>query len=112
VIGVARRLNRTLEVWRPVTTPDGAGGQATVLTQVGTVRAKVDQPSAADRMLAQQSGSRHTHTVYLLPAADVARGDELRGAGQRLAVHHVFSPSAPNYRRADCELTQSEGEPN
>lgn len=109
---VAHWLNRVLEVWRPATVPDGAGGQALTLTRVGEVRAKVDQPSTADRLLAQQSGSRHTHTVYLLPAAAVARGDELRGAGQRFIVHHVSSPSRPDYRRAEAELIQTEGEPN
>ncbi|MFE2106640.1 head-tail adaptor protein [Kitasatospora sp. NPDC059463] len=111
MIGVAHKLNRTLEVWRPHTEPDGLGGQRTTLLHVGEVRAKVDQPSAGDRLVAAQSGGRHTHTVYLLPDADVARGDELRGAGQTLTVHHVTGPSSPNYRRAEAELTQSEGVP-
>ncbi|MCX4686766.1 head-tail adaptor protein [Kitasatospora purpeofusca] len=104
-------LTRVLEVWRPTAVPDGLGGQHTTLLRVGTVRAKVDQPSAGDRLVAAQSGGRHTHTVYLRPGAAVARHDELRGDGQRFTVHHVFEPSAPVYRRADCELTQTEGEP-
>jgi len=106
---IGHLLNRTLEVWRLAAMPDGAGGQTTTLTLVGTVRAKVDQPSTADKVLAQQAGSHHTHTVYLLPTADVARGDELRGTGQRLKVLAVAGPSSPDYLRADCELTQSEG---
>lgn len=102
-------LTRTLEVWRPATASDGMGGQAVTLQLLGTVRAKVDQPAAADRLLAQQSGSAHTHTVYLLPDADVARGDELRGDGQVLKVHATAAPSRPDYLRADCALTQTEG---
>ncbi|MFD0344011.1 phage head closure protein [Streptomyces sp. NPDC127117] len=102
-------LNRRLAVWRTVTTDDGYGGQETTHQQTGEVRAKVDQPSASERMLAQQAGSPHTHTVYLQPSADVRRGDELRGDGQALRVISVVQPSAPLYRRAECELTEQEG---
>ncbi|MEV6471601.1 phage head closure protein [Streptomyces sp. NPDC051657] len=105
-MSIARWLNRTLEVWRETTSPDGAGGQTSLWVQAGEVRAKVDQPSAADRMLAQQAGSKHTHTVYLLPSADVQRGDQLRGDGQTLTVHAALQPSGPRYLRADCELIQ------
>jgi head-tail adaptor len=108
VIDVGRLLNREMEVWRPTSAPDGVGGRTTTEVLVGTVRAKVDQPSAGDREMAGRTESLHTHTVYLPPGADVGRGDELRGAGQRLRVHHVYEPSAPNYVRADCELTQTE----
>ncbi|MGW2547496.1 phage head completion protein [Kitasatospora sp. NPDC001574] len=111
MIGIGHQLTRTLEVWRPSSEPDGLGGRRTTLVHIGEVRAKVDQPSASDRLVAAQSGSRHTHTVYLLPAADIARGDVLRGDGQTLTVHHVTGPSSPTYRRAEAELTQSEGAP-
>ncbi|PJN31308.1 head-tail adaptor protein [Streptomyces sp. CB02613] len=105
-MSIARWLNRTLEVWRETTEPDGAGGQASVWSHVGEVRAKVDQPAAADRMLAQQSGSKHTHTVYLADGSDVHRRDELRGDGQTFTVHATLQPSGPRYLRADCELVQ------
>lgn len=111
---VGRQLNRRLEVWRPVTSGDGAGGQETNLAQQGTVRAKVDQPSNADRMLAAQAGSTHDHTIFLAPTADVRRGDELRGTDQLgqaqvFRVLSVVAPSTPVYRRAACELIQREG---
>ncbi|MEV7584393.1 head-tail adaptor protein [Streptomyces erythrochromogenes] len=114
MISPGRHLNRRLQVWRPVTADDGAGGQDTSLALQGTVRAKVDQPSNADRMLAAQAGSRHDHTVFLMPGADVRRGDELRGTDQlgqdqRLRVLSVVAPSTPVYRRAACELVQREG---
>ncbi|MFD7429051.1 head-tail adaptor protein [Streptomyces sp. NPDC059818] len=110
-----RHLNRRLEVWRPTTAPDGYGGQETVFVQrPGTVRAKVDQPSNADRMLAAQAGSKHDHTVFLLPRADVHRGDELRGIdalgqGQVLRVLAVVQPSTPVFSKASCQLIQKEG---
>lgn len=103
---IGRWLNRTLQVWREITAPDGAGGQISTWVLQGEVRAKVDQPSATDRMLAQQTGSKHTHSVYLLPSADVQRGDQLRGAGQTFTVHAALQPSGPRYTRADCELIQ------
>lgn len=106
-------LNRELEVWRPTTQPDGAGGQSTTFTrQPEPVRAKVGQPTTSERLLAQQAESRHSHSIYLLPAADVRRGDELRDAatGEVWRVMSLSGPSSPRYRKATTELTQSEGE--
>jgi SPP1 family predicted phage head-tail adaptor len=114
VRGPGRHLNRTLEVHRPTTVDDGHGGQETTLVLQGTVRAKVDQPSNADRMLAAQSGSKHDHTVFLQSRADVRRGDELRGTDalgqeQVFRVLAVVQPSTPIYSKAPCELIQKEG---
>ncbi|MEU2450058.1 head-tail adaptor protein [Streptomyces sp. NPDC012765] len=107
---IDRWLNRTLQVWRPNETPDGAGGQdVTLVRRPDDVRAKVDQPGTAERTLAMQAGTEHSHTVYLLPSADVARGDELRGGGQVLKVRSVAEPSSTRYRRAECKLIEPEG---
>ncbi|GHJ01613.1 hypothetical protein TPA0906_34780 [Streptomyces olivaceus] len=111
--GIGRHLNRTLAAWRETTADDGAGGQETTLTQVATVRGKVDQPSPTERLVAQQSGSRHSHNIYLLPRANVRRGDELRGTdalgnAQRFRVLSVVQPSTPVYSKALVELTQSQ----
>ena len=106
---ISHWLNRTLQVCRPATSGDGTGGQQVIYVQQADVRAKVDQPTTAERMLAQQAGARHTHTVYLLPTADVRRGDELRGGGQVLRVLATSTPSTPRYLRAECELIQPEG---
>ena len=106
---ITHLLNRVLEVWRTTTVPDGAGGEETALVRQVDVPAKVDQPSASDRLLAQQAGAAHTHDIYLLPDADVRRGDELRGDGQVFRVGYVVEPSAPVYRKAEAELTQREG---
>ncbi|WP_432158983.1 phage head completion protein [Streptomyces sp. bgisy153] len=107
-------LNVELEVWRPESTDDGHGGQTTTLAlQPDTVWAKVDQPSATDRLLAAQTSSLHTHDIYLLPDADVRRLDELldTATGRRWQVRHVVEPSSTRYRKAQAQLIQTEGEP-
>ncbi|MEU9654197.1 head-tail adaptor protein [Streptomyces sp. NPDC048110] len=106
-------LNRELEVWRPQSVPDGHGGETTTdVRQPDPVRAKVDQPTPTERLVAAQTTSRHSHTVYLLPTADVRRGDELRDAstGERWRVLSVVEPSSTRYRKAEAELTQGQGE--
>ncbi|WP_046507093.1 head-tail adaptor protein [Streptomyces odonnellii] len=112
--GIGRLLNRLLEVHRTVAWPDGTGGQQTALVLVGTVRAKVDQPSPTERLVAAQAGSKHSHDVFLLPGADVQRGDHLHGTDglgqpQRLRVLSVVQPSRPLYSKALAELIQEEG---
>jgi SPP1 family predicted phage head-tail adaptor len=101
-------LNRTLDVWRPLLAADGAGGDDVDMVPAGTVRGRVSQPSAAERVAAMQAGADHTHAVYLRPDADVYRGDELRGDGQTFRVKATFQPSEPVYLRADVELVESE----
>ncbi|MGI5443821.1 head-tail adaptor protein [Streptomyces shenzhenensis] len=112
---ITHLFNRRLQVRRPSTADDGYGGQSgDLVTQPGTVAAKVDQPSAAERALAAQTDSRHTHTVYLQPAADVRYGDVLRdpATGEQWRVTAVVGPSTPVYRKAEAELMQTEGEPS
>ncbi|MFJ6386445.1 head-tail adaptor protein [Streptomyces sp. NPDC091972] len=112
---ITHLLNRKLEVWRPVSSPDGYGGQSTTLAlQPAPVAAKVDQPSASDRLVAAQTDSDHSHDIYLQPSADVRRGDELRdeATGEQWRVFAVVAPSTPVYRKAQAQLIQGEGEPD
>lgn len=100
-------LNRRIEVWRPVRVDDGMGGWEETWTQVGTVRTRVSQPSATERVVADQSQARLTHVVYLEAAADVRRGDELRDGTRVFTVLATFEPSVSGtYLRADCEARQ------
>ncbi|MEE1835758.1 phage head closure protein [Streptomyces sp. SP17KL33] len=95
-------------MWRYTRAADGIGGWSQTWAQTGTERARFSQPSAQERVTADQSGARLTHVVYLLPTADVRRGDELRMSGRVFEVLAVFEPSAPNtYLRADCEARQA-----
>nr|WP_223188602.1 head-tail adaptor protein [Streptomyces sp. TRM68416] len=108
-------MNRQLTVHRPTATDDGHGGQVVEYVLQGSVRAKVDQPSPTERLVAAQTTSRHSHDVFLLPRADVRRGDELRGTdalgnAQVFRVQSVVQPSTPVYSKALVELIQAEGE--
>lgn len=105
----AHELNRTFEVWRATTADDGAGGQTEVVVQAGTARARVSQPTAAERVAADAAGARLDSVLYLAPDADVRRRDELRGDGDTLRVIATTQPSDPVYLRAECEQVQTEG---
>ena len=107
----AAELREELAVWRPTSVEDEYGGTSETMASVGTVRAKVSQPAAAEQIEAQQAGTTMTMIVHLRPDADVRRGDELRRAdGDRLRVKYTIHPSEPVYLRADCEQLQAEGE--
>lgn len=97
------------EVWRPAETVDSLGGRSVVFTRVASVRCKVDQASAAEREESGQWGAECTNGVYMLPSADVRRGDELRGGPLVLRVLAVIQPSTPQYRKALCSAVQAEG---
>ncbi|MGW4641809.1 head-tail adaptor protein [Sphaerisporangium sp. NPDC004334] len=103
-----RLLNRTLQVRRPHTTGDGGGGQVTTWQAAGTVRARLSQPTAVERETGDQYGADLTYPVYLLPEADVRRGDQLIDGERVLLVTEVYTPSEPVYLRADCRRRQSE----
>ncbi|GLH94904.1 phage head closure protein [Phytohabitans aurantiacus] len=104
----AHELPRAFEVWRPELVDDGAGGQDVEYVEVGQVRGRVSQPTAAERVVAMQAGAEHTAAVYLHPSADVRRGDELRGDGDTFRIKATITPSEPVYLRADCERIESE----
>lgn len=114
-MSIGHWLNRTLQVWRPQGEDDGHGGQeVTYVRQADDVRAKVDQPSVAERAVAATTDSDHTHSIFLLPTADVRRGDELRdgGTGEKWRVLSAVGPSSTRYRKCESQLIQGEGEPD
>lgn len=84
------------------------GGWEEAWSETSTVRARFSQPSARERLVADQNSARITHVVYLRHDADVRRGDELRQPGRTFEVLAVFEPSEPGtYLRADCEVRQA-----
>jgi head-tail adaptor len=109
---IGHLLNSTVTVYRPSTVTDAVGGQTVTLASVGTVRAKVGQPSAAEMRTAGQWAAQLTHTVHAHRDADLERGDELdTGAAGRLRVLAIVQDSHRTYLRADCEAFQPEGSP-
>lgn len=105
---VGHLLNRTVAHWRPLLTADGGGGQESSWALLGTVRARLSQPSSAEDVQADRDGAEITHVVYLRPDAPVVRGDQLRDGALVLDVHAVYGPSVSVYLRADCESRQSQ----
>ncbi len=101
-------LNRNLAVWRDVLADDGQGGQDESTEQVGTVRAKVNQPTAAERIEAARSGVDLKYVIHMMPGTDVRRGDELRDGVEVYTVQSTVSPSTAAYLRAECERDQHE----
>lgn len=105
---VSRLLNTSADVWRRTRTSDGMGGWTQVWAKVAAARVRLSQPSAAERTIADQSGSTLTHVAYAEPDADIRRGDELRQGARVFTVLAVFEPSEPGtYLRVNCELRQA-----
>lgn len=105
---ITHLLNRTLAHWRSVEEPTGTGGFTTTWIQLGDVAARVSQPSAAERVAADQGESRLTHAIYLDPGSPVSRGDELRDGDETFEVIATIVPSKAKYLRADAHLAQHE----
>lgn len=100
-------LNSSAVVYRPSFTADGRGGRARSVSVVGTVRAKVSQPTAAEREEAARLGAELRHVVHMEASADVRRGDEIdTGSGRRLRVVDVVTNSRETYLRLECEGVQ------
>jgi SPP1 family predicted phage head-tail adaptor len=100
-------MNATLTVYRGAFAADGRGGRSKTMGEVGTVRARVSQPSAQERFVAGQMDAKLTHVVHVEYGADVQRGDELdAGDARRMRVMAVMNDSSRTYRRLECELVQ------
>jgi SPP1 family predicted phage head-tail adaptor len=106
---IGHLLNSAVTVYRPAYVADGRGGRTETTAAVGTLRAKVDQPSATEQMVAAQMGATLTHVVHVAYEADVRRDDEIDvGEGRRLRVLAVVSDSHRTYKRVECRVIQGE----
>lgn len=106
-------MTQTLSLWRGADVVDSGGGREVIMAQVGTIRAKVNQPTPDEVQMAGVWGAHLSHVVHAPEYEDVRRGDEFGGElpsevqpGQRLRVIAVVSDSHMTYRRAMCEITQ------
>jgi SPP1 family predicted phage head-tail adaptor len=103
-------LNANVDVYRATFTDDGRGGLTKSMANIGTVRARVAQPSSQERAVAAQLGSVLEHVVHVLHEADVQRGDELdTGGARRLRVQAVVEDSSTTYRRLECQVIEGAG---
>lgn len=96
---IAHLLNRTPALWRRVETGDGMGGVTVEWQQQGTVAARFSAPSPQERTAAAQQGAEITHDVYLLPDADVVRGDRLVDGPLTVEIVAVVAPSVASHHR-------------
>lgn len=104
-------LRETLDVYRRTQIDDGYGGKSYEMTFIGTIQARLSQPTAAERMQASGWQAQVDYAqLYIMPTADVQRGDELRGSGFVFRVKSLIRPSIPIYLRVGCEYEQFETE--
>jgi hypothetical protein len=114
---IGHLLTQTLTLYRGEETVDSGGGRVVVFAQVGTVRAKVNQPTPEEIQAAGVWGAQLSHVVHTEAYEDIRRGDVFGGdlpsevlADQRLRVIAVVSDSHQTYRRALCDITQATDE--
>lgn len=107
-------MTQTLSHWRSTDVEDAGGGQTETTVQIGTIRAKVNQPTPEEVQAAGTWGAQLSHVVHTPVYNDVRRGDEFGGEtpsevlpGFRLRVISVVSDSHQTYRRCMCEITQA-----
>lgn len=96
---IGHLLNRTPNLWRRSDTADGRGGVTTSWSDQGTVAARFSAPSPSERSAAAQQGVEVTHDVYLLPDADVRRGDRLVDGTTTIEIVSVTVPSVASHHQ-------------
>lgn len=107
-MSVASLLNTTVDITRRTSTSDGRGGQTATWSTVGTIPARVSQPtSTTDVLLGDQDVMHIVGIVYLEPGADVRRNDRIAHDGRVLEVRDVIEPSVGVYLRATCRDIQA-----
>jgi hypothetical protein len=106
-------LTQTLSLYRPTDSVDSGGGREDTLAQIGTLRAKVNQPTPAEVELAGVWGAQLSHVVHAGEYNDIRRGDEFGGdlpsevqPNERLRVIAVVSDSHSTYKRMLCITVQ------
>lgn len=113
-MSIGHLLTHTLSVYRPTEVVDSGGGRENTAVLVGTMRAKVNQPTPEEVQAAGVWGAQLSHVVHTEVYEDIRRGDYFGGelpseveAGFRLRVLSVVSDSHSTYRRSLCEIVQS-----
>lgn len=100
-------LNNTFSLSRIVRTFDGAGGWVEARTTIGTVRGRLRPMGGTERDVADQEQREITHVLYVAAGANIARGDEVEGAGVIVEVLGVREPSrAGHHLEVDCREVQ------
>lgn len=84
------------EVFRKQRTPDGAGGNETVLVKVGDIKGRLSLRGtalASDYVRAMQDISAYVYILFTLPNVDIKKDDIVVGEGRDLRVVIIKEPS-------------------
>lgn len=104
---IGHLLNASVTVYRASFAADGRGGRTRSTASHGTLRAKLEQPSPAERLVAARDGAVLDWIVHVLYGSDVQRGDEIdAGGARRLRVVAVVTNSRHTYTRLECAFIQ------
>lgn len=114
---IGHLTDRTVEVWRNVRTPDGAGGWLVTTLYHHDLEVRLNPASLRERSFARtqvgdmQGAAVLTHIMYCDGYADVLRGDEIKDDefSENYRVIGVQRPSkAETYTRVEVEQIQVE----
>ena len=84
------RMDKRLELFEPVRTPDGKGGFATVMTSRGTVWAEFKKPDLKTEVVAGAIASVLLREVSIRYRADVKKGWQGKCEGRTYSVEHTY----------------------
>lgn len=102
-------LNHNYTISRRDRISDGQGGWIIVYVELATVRGRMRPASSEERQVAAQEGRRISHVLYVDAETDIARGDQVEGAGLVVDVVGVREPSrAGHHLEVDCWERQQE----
>lgn len=107
-------LNQSATIMRSMgEVRDGRGGfQNAPPTLVGTAAVRLNPAGAAETTRAQARGVVLSHVAYVLPSADLRRGDYLEIGDRVYEVIAVERPSVPDfYQKALAQETQRKAKP-
>lgn len=117
-MAIAHLLNRTLEVWRTVREPDGAGGWTQTQVFSHDLDMRVSRASVSEKVLARtdvgpmQGEAELTHILYADDGADLLRGDDVHDPENPADWYRIMgvqrSTNPETYVRAEAKLDQVE----
>lgn len=100
-----------LTVERREVREDRSGGQVVRWRQIAHIRGRISMPPSSrptEIAKALSLQEKIPYYLYVLPEADVERGDVVSDATRRLFIESIVEPSVPEYRRAEASEFQEE----
>lgn len=89
-------------IWRPTSSPDGAGGHTRAMAKLADVSGRLTPLSGMLAIMAQQERSSLTHRFSCPSTTDIQVGDEVRKGGQSVRVEAVRTTSTGRRKECNC----------